>query len=154
MADDDIKIVARNRRARHDYKILDSYEAGLVLRGSEVKSVRQGKVSLAEAYARIIDDEVYLVGAYIKPYDHTGEYDQPDSRRDRKLLLHRREIRDMKRHIEIKGNTLIPLSLYFRDGYAKVEIGVATGKRKYDKRQDMKERDAKREMDRAMKNYK
>ncbi len=154
MAEENIKIVARNRRARHDYHILETYEAGIVLRGSEVKSIRQGKVSLAEAYARIIDDEVYLVGAYIKPYEHTGEHDQPGSRRDRKLLLHRREIRDLKRHIEIKGNTLIPLSLYISDGYVKVEIGVATGKRKYDKRQDMKERDAKREMDRAMKRYK
>lgn len=154
MSDDNIKIVARNRRARHDYKILETYEAGLVLRGGEVKSVRQGKVSLAEAYARIKEGEVYLIGAYIKPYEHTGEYDQPDDRRDRKLLLHRSEIRNLERQVAIKGNTLVPLSLYFRDGYAKVEIGVATGKKKYDKRQDMKERDAQREIDRAMKRYK
>ena len=154
MADDAFKIVARNRRARHDYKIHETYEAGLVLRGSEVKSVRQGKVSLAEAYARVRDGEVFLVGAYIKPYEHTGEHDQPDSRRDRKVLLNRSEIRNLQRQVSIKGNTLVPLSLYFRDGYAKVEIAVERKKKKYDKRRDMKERDAQREIDRAMKKYK
>ena len=154
MSKDNIKVIARNRRARHDYHIFDTYEAGMVLRGSEVKSLRDGKASLAEAYARVQGGEVFLIGSYIKPYEHTGEYDQPDPRRDRKLLLHRSQIRDMVRQTRVKGNTLIPLSLYFRDGYAKVEIGIGAGKKKYDKRQDMKERDARREMDRAMKKYK
>ncbi len=94
-----------------------------------------------------------MVGSYIKPYEHTGSYDQPDPRRDRKLLLHKRQIADLERQTQVKGNTIVPLSLYFRDGYAKVEIGVGTGKKKYDKRQDMKEREARREMDRAMKKY-
>lgn len=151
MSDDNIKIISKNRKARHDYHIMETYEAGLVLRGSEVKSLRENKASLAEAYARVKKDEAYLVGAYIKPYDHTGLHDQPDSKRDRKLLLHRREIRQIKKETAVKGNTLIPLSMYFRDGYAKVEIAVATGKKKYDKRQDIKERQAKREMDRAKK---
>lgn len=154
MSEENIKVIARNRRARHDYHIFDTYEAGIVLRGSEVKSLRDGKASLAEAYARVRDGEVFLVGAYIKPYEHTGSFDQPDSRRDRKLLLHKRQIQEIERQTRVKGNTLIPLSLYFREGYAKVEIGVGTGKKKYDKRQDMKERDARREMDRAMKKFK
>ncbi len=153
MSEDDVKIIARNKRARHDYHIFDTYEAGLVLKGSEVKSVREGKASLAEAYARVIEGEVWLIGAYIKPYEYTSLYDQQDPRRDRKLLLHKRQIRDLERQTRLKGNTIIPLSLYFRDGYAKVEIGVGTGKKKYDKRQDMKEREARREMDRAMKKY-
>jgi len=153
MAEEDIKIITRNRRAWHDYTIHETYEAGIVLRGSEVKSLREGKASLSEAYARVVDDEVLLVGSYIKPYKHTGEHDQPDPRRDRKLLLHKREIRDLKKQTDIKGNTIVPLSMYFRDGYAKVEIGIGTGKRKHDKRQDMKEKDARREIDRAMKRY-
>jgi len=154
MSKENIKVIARNRRARHDYHIFETFEAGIVLRGSEVKSLRDGKASLAEAYARVRDGEAFLIGAYIKPYEHTGSYDQLDPRRDRKLLLHKRQIRDLERQTRIKGNTLIPLSLYFRDGYAKVEIGIGTGKKKYDKRQDMKERDARREMVRAMKKFK
>ncbi|MCF7804932.1 MAG: SsrA-binding protein SmpB [Candidatus Marinimicrobia bacterium] len=153
MAEDNIKIISRNRKARHDYTIHETYEAGIALRGSEVKSLRDGKASLSEAYARVIDGEVFLIGSYIKPYKHTGEHDRPDPRRDRKLLLHKREIRQLKKQTDIRGNTIVPLSMYFRDGYAKVEIGIGTGKRKFDKRQDMKERDARREMDRAMKKY-
>ncbi len=152
--DNNIEVIARNRRARHDYHISDTYEAGLVLRGSEVKSLREGKASIAEAYARVKDDEVFLVGSYIKPYEYTGLHDQPDPRRDRKLLLHKREIRQIMRQTRVKGNTIIPLSLYFRDGYAKVEIGIGTGKKKYDKRRDLKKQEAEREMDRAMKKYK
>ncbi|HKJ66837.1 MAG TPA: SsrA-binding protein SmpB [bacterium] len=153
MTEDNIKIIARNKRARHEYSIFDTYEAGIALKGSEVKSIREGKASLAEAYARVIEGEVWLIGAYIKPYEYTSLYDQQHPRRDRKLLLHKRQIRDLERQTRVKGNTIIPLSLYFRDGYAKVEIGVGTGKKKYDKRQDMKEREARREMDRAMKKY-
>ena len=119
-----------------------------------MKSLRQGKASLSEAYARVVDGEVWLIGSYIKPYKHTGAHDQPDPRRDRKLLLHKQEIRQLKKQTDIRGNTIVPLSMYFSDGYAKVEIGVGSGKNKYDKRQDMKRRDAKREMDRAMKDYK
>lgn len=153
MAEDQIKVIARNRKAHHEYHIHDTYEAGLVLRGSEVKSLREGKASIAESYATIREGEAFLIGSYIKPYEHTGEYDRPDPRRDRKLLLHKREIRHLAKQTEIRGNTLVPLELYFRDGKAKVEIGIGTGKKKHDKREDMKEREAKREMDRAMKQY-
>jgi len=153
MTENDVQIITRNKRARHDFHIHETLEAGLVLKGSEVKSLREGKASIAEAYAAIHEDEAFLHGAYIKPYEHTGEYDRLDPRRERKLLLHKSEIRDLAKQTQIRGNTIVPLTLYFRNGVAKVEIGVATGKKKQDKREDMRKKEAQREMDRAMKKY-
>ncbi len=140
----------KNRKARHEYLIEETYEAGLVLRGSEVKSLRQGKASLSEAFAYMQDREVWLRDMYIKPYEHAS-YTNHDDRRERKLLLNKREIREIDKAITQKGYTLIPLKLYFKKGYAKVLIGIAKGKKKYDKREDIKERDTKRELERKYK---
>ncbi len=140
----------KNRKARHEYHIEETYEAGLVLRGTEVKSLRQGKASLSEAFAYMQDGEVWLRDMYIKPYEHAS-YANHDDRRERKLLLTKREIREIDKAITQKGYTLIPLKLYFKKGYAKVLIGIAKGKKKYDKREDIKERDTKRELERKYK---
>lgn len=140
----------KNRKARHDYHIEETYEAGLVLRGSEVKSLRQGKASLKESFAYMKDGEVWLRDMYIKPYEHAS-YSNHNDRRERKLLLNKREIREIDKAITQKGFTLIPLKLYFKKGYAKVLIGIAKGKKKYDKREDIKERDTKRELERKYK---
>jgi SsrA-binding protein len=133
---DSIRLIATNRRAHHDYHILDTIEAGLVLTGTEVKSLRAGKASLAEAYAGFERGEAYLYNMFINPYEKGNRYNHPE-RRPRKLLLHRSE--------------MVPLRLYFRGQHAKVELGLARGKKSYDKREDIKERDVKRELDRAMK---
>jgi SsrA-binding protein len=143
------KLIASNRKARRDYHILETFEAGLVLVGTEVKSLREGKASLAEAYARVLDDELYLVGAHIPEYSH-GNRQNHDPSRDRKLLLHRREIERLRGKVEEKGLTLIPLRLYWKAGRAKVEIALGRGKRDYDRRQDVAKREAEREIDRAM----
>ncbi len=145
------KVIARNRRARFDYEILDTVEAGLVLVGPEVKSLRAGQASLSDAYATIRSGEAYLVNAHIPPYKEAGR-ENVDPRRERKLLLHRSEIARWKGKVAERGLTLVPLSLYFKDGRAKVEIGLARGKRKGDKRQAIREREVKREMDRAIRN--
>lgn len=139
-----------NRRARHDYHILETVEAGLVLRGCEVKSLRQGQASLAESFARVDDGEVFLHGMYIAPYQE-GPYDNPPPRRRRKLLLHRREIARLASKASGTGYTLVPLSLYFKRGLAKVELALVQGKRQYDKREAIKKREAEREMRRAAK---
>jgi len=139
-----------NRRARHDYHILDTFEAGMVLRGPEVKSLRQNRVSFTDSYARVRDGEVYVYNLHIAPYDHTTSQDV-DSKRERKLLLHRREIRSLTGTLAQKGLTLIPLRIYFRRGKAKLELGLARGKHLYDKRQKLKERIVRRQIDRAMK---
>ena len=144
------KIVARNRRAYHDYRIEDTYEAGLVLTGTEVKSLRAGRASLQDGFAQITEDEVWLHNVHIPEYAE-GTWTNHTPRRIRKLLLHRKEIVKLSREVSGQGLTLIPLSLYFKDGYAKVELGVARGKRTYDKRQDLAKRDAAREIDRALK---
>ncbi|RPJ42600.1 MAG: SsrA-binding protein SmpB [Candidatus Latescibacterota bacterium] len=144
----EIKTVCTNRKARHEYKILDTVEAGLVLTGSEVKSLRAGHASLQESHARIEDGEVFLVDANIRPYERAGHFNHEPTRR-RKLLLSESEIRKLTRSVEAKGATLIPLRLYFKGSWAKVEIGVAIGKRAYDKRAAIAERDAARELDRA-----
>jgi SsrA-binding protein len=142
-----------NRKARHDYHIDDTYEAGIVLKGTEVKSIRDGKASLNEAFAYLNDGEVWLKNMYIKPYKF-GSYANHDERRDRKLLLKRREIREIDKQINQKGFTLVPLKLYFKGGYAKVLMGLARGKKQYDKREDIKEKDVRRELDRKIKgNY-
>jgi len=142
--------VTVNRKARHDYEILETYEAGLVLTGPEVKSVRQGKVSLAEAYARVNKGEIWLYNMHISPYDPVLQRNY-DPRQPRKLLMHRREIDRLMGLTQQRGLTLIPLRIYFNErGYAKVELGLARGKRKVDRRREIMEREMKREVDRAL----
>jgi SsrA-binding protein len=143
------KLVAQNRKARHDYHIHDTYEAGIVLGGTEVKSLREGKASLIDAFATVDDGEVWLRSAHIPEYTH-GTWTNHTARRTRKLLLNRREISRIQRELASNGMTLIPLSLYFMNGYAKVELAVASGKREYDKRQTIAERDARRDTERAL----
>ncbi|MGJ3509807.1 SsrA-binding protein SmpB [Enemella sp. A6] len=144
------KMVAQNKKARHDYHIHDTYEAGMVLTGTEVKSLRQGRCSLTDAFATIDDGEVWLRQANIPEYSQ-GSWTNHSARRNRKLLLHRREIDRLERDLAKTGSsTLVPLSVYFHDGFAKVEIAVATGKKEYDKRQTIAARDANREAQRAL----
>jgi SsrA-binding protein len=147
-----IKIIATNRRARHDYHILDRFEAGLVLKGTEVKSLRAGKASLADAHAGFERGEAYLYNLFINPYAQGNRYNQPE-RRVRKLLMHRQEINRLIGHVSQKGFTLVPLQLYFKGSHVKVELGLAKGKREFDKRTDLKSRESKREIDRALKDY-
>ena len=142
------RVVAQNRRAHHDYFILETIEAGLVLSGTEVKSLRMGKASLAEAYATVEGDEAWLRQMHIPPYEQGNRWNLDPIRR-RKLLLHKGEIADLRAAVEQKGQTIVPLKLYFSGGRAKVLIGVAKGKKTFDKRHALAERDAKREMDRA-----
>jgi len=143
------KVVASNRKARHDYAILDTVEAGLALLGTEVKSLRAGRASLVDAFAQEKDGEIYLHGLHIPEYAH-GTWTNHEPRRTRKLLLNRLEINRLIGKTRESGLTLVPLALYFADGWAKVEIGLARGKRSYDKRQDLAKRDADREISRAM----
>ena len=143
------KVVASNRKAHHDYSILDTYEAGMALTGTEVKSLRAGRASLADAFAQDNAGEIYLYSMHIPEYTQ-GTWTNHEPRRTRKLLLHRDEIRKIKGKLRDDGITLIPLSVYFNNGYAKVELAVARGKRSYDKRQDLATRDAKREINRVM----
>jgi SsrA-binding protein len=144
-----VKVVARNRRARHDYHIEDTIEAGLVLTGTEVKSLRAGRASLTEAFAQISGDELWLHGLHIPEYAQ-GTWTNHDPRRTRKLLLHRKEIDRLASQVAERGFTIVPLSLYFSGGKAKVELALARGKRTYDKRHDLARRDAAREVDRAL----
>lgn len=145
-----VKPVAENRRARHDYHIEETYEAGLSLLGSEVKSLRQGAVSLQDSYAEVRDGEVFLLNLHIAPYRAAAHFGHHDPLRPRKLLLHRGEIRRLDAQVRQKGYTLIPLRLYFRRGKAKVELALARGKRLYDRRQEIAERDARREVQREL----
>lgn len=142
---DPIRIVARNRRARHDYDILETYECGVALQGSEVKSLRAGRVTLADAYARVEDNEAWLLGVHIPPYVHAAGFGAHDPERRRKLLLHRKEIDTLFGKTQQQALTLVPLSIYFKDGRAKVEIALARGRRLYDKRHAIAERDMDRE---------
>ncbi|MDG4833062.1 SsrA-binding protein SmpB [Solwaraspora sp. WMMD1047] len=142
------KVVASNRKARHDYAILDTYEAGLALTGTEVKSLRAGHASLVDAFAQERDGELFLHGMHIPEYAR-GTWTNHEPRRTRKLLLNRQEITRLVGKLQESGLTLVPLSLYFSDGWAKVEIGLAKGKKSYDKRQDLAKRDAEREIRRA-----
>ena len=139
-----------NRKARHDYHIDETYEAGVALKGTEVKSIRAGKASLNEAFAYLQSGEVWLKNMYVKPYEF-GTHNNHDERRDRKLLLKRSEIREIDKYINQKGFALIPLKLYFKRGYAKILVGLGRGKKSYDKRDDIKEKDARRELDRKIK---
>jgi SsrA-binding protein len=145
----DVKVIAVNRKARHDYSVEDTLEAGLVLTGGEIKSVRAGKVDLRDTYARPERDEMWLEGMHIAPYQ-PASYDNPDPRRRRKLLLRRSEISRLIGKTQEKGLTLIPLRVYLRNGYAKVELGLARGRRKYDKRQAIAARDIERDKEREL----
>jgi SsrA-binding protein len=145
-----IKIVSENRKARHDYLILDQFEAGMVLTGTEVQAMRLGKVNLKDAYAKIKDGEVFLYQMHIGPYPF-AYYDNHEPLRTRKLLLHRREINRLFAKANEQGHTLVPLRVYFKKGKAKVVIAVAKGKRAYDKRESIRKREHDREMDRARK---
>jgi len=145
-----IKIVATNRKARQDYFLSDFNEAGIALKGSEIKSIRSGHVSLTESYILINEHEAWLVDAYIAPYEHARPFTH-DPRRKRKLLLHRSEIDRLWNHVRQKGVTIIPTKLYLKEGLAKIEIAIAKGKSKYDKRQIIAKRDMEREMERHYK---
>ena len=147
------KTIVSNRKARHEYEIVDQIEAGLVLVGSEVKSLRAGRANLGDAYARVIKGEVWVIGMHISAYKEATSQNH-DPLRERKLLLHRSEIKKLFRRVEEKGFTLIPLRLYFRKNVAKIELGIARGKRQYDKKVAIAQKDAKREMEREQKKFK
>ena len=144
------RVVATNRQARRDYEILETEEAGIALRGSEVKSLREAKVQLSDAYARFEGDELWLLGLHIAPYSHSGAHTGHDNDRPRKLLLHRRQMDHLKVRVDQERLSLVPLSLYFKDGRCKVEIALGRGRRSYDKRQAIAKRDADLEARRAM----
>lgn len=144
------KLILKNRKALHDYHILEKIEAGIVLHGMEVKAIREGRINIKEAYCLIRDDEIFLTQAHISAYSHAG-YEQLDPVRQRKLLLHRKEIRRLKKKRDEQQLTIVPLALYWSGNHIKVEIGLAKGKKLYDKRQSIAERDSKRSMERAIK---
>jgi len=146
----DVKTVATNRKARHDYHLYDTYEAGLVLTGTEVKSVRAGRVNLRESYVAIRSGEAWLMHAHISPYA-AGSHENQDPLRDRKLLLHRREIDRLQSAVQEKGLTIVPLRMYLKDNRAKVEIALARGKKLYDKRDAIEQREAERRIRREIK---
>jgi SsrA-binding protein len=148
IVDDDVKILARNRRARHDYFIEEDFEAGIALEGSEVKSIRAGRVSIAEAYVRVSGDGAWVVGMHVARYKPAGSF-QPDETRSRRLLLHEREIRVLAVGVERRGMTIIPLELYLRGKLVKLRIGLGRGKRQYDKRQELRRREDERAAQRA-----
>ncbi|MBY0123813.1 SsrA-binding protein SmpB [Bacillus sp. S/N-304-OC-R1] len=142
------KMVAQNKKAYHDFSIEETYEAGIVLQGTEIKSIRAGKVNLKDSYARIEKGEVYLIGMHISPYEQGNRYNH-DPLRTRKLLLNRKEINKLIGDTKEIGYSLVPLKMYLKNGFAKVLIGLAKGKKKYDKREDLKKKEAKREVERA-----
>lgn len=148
--DEGIKIISDNRKARHDYHILDTLEAGIALQGTEVKSLRLGKVNIRDSFARVKDGEVFLHGMHISPYEHGNRFNH-DPLRIRKLLLHKREIQRLIGKTKEQGLTLIPLRLYFKRGRAKVELAVAQGKKLYDKRETLARKDEARRVERAIK---
>lgn len=143
----DIKVVSTNKKARFEYFILETFEAGLVLKGTEIKSVRNGQISLQEAYVRTNGSEIWLVGAHVAPYEHASAY-QHDPKRERKLLMHKKEIRKIWDDVRIKGMTIVPIRVYLKAGKAKLEIGLAKGKKQYDKRESIKQKDIEREISR------
>ena len=152
MNDKGIKIVSKNKKAFHDYEIIDSYEAGLVLLGTEVKAVRENKVSMVDAYARFRQNELWVIGLHISPFSKSDTVNH-EPLRDRKLLLNKQELKKILRQVNEKGVTLIPLKVYLKRHLVKVEIGLARGKRKYDKRAAIADRDMKRELDRKQKSF-
>jgi len=144
-----IKVIATNRKARHDYHLIEFYEAGIVLQGSEIKSIRAGQISLAEAYVQIDGREAWLIDSHIAPYTQASIYNH-EPRRKRKLLLSRVEIRKLWNEVKKKGVTIIPIRVYLKDGLAKIEIAIARGKRQFDKREAIAKRDAEREIQRNL----
>lgn len=144
-----IKVVARNRKARHEYHLLDKYEAGLVLKGSEIKSIRAGQVNIKQAYVRVDGEEAWLIDAHIAPYDQAS-YQNHEPTRPRKLLLHKKEIYRLYDEVRRKGTTIIPTQMYLSKGRAKVEIAVARGKKLHDKRSSLAKRDAQRQIERDL----
>ncbi|HAC2490030.1 TPA_asm: SsrA-binding protein SmpB [Listeria monocytogenes] len=146
----DGKLVAQNKKARHDYAIEETFEAGIVLQGTEIKSVRNARVNLKDSYARIDKGEIFLHNMHISPYEQGNRYNH-DPLRTRKLLLHKKQISRLIGETKESGYSIVPLKMYIKDGYAKVLIGVARGKKKYDKRQDLKQKEAKRDIERALK---
>ncbi|WP_047154334.1 SsrA-binding protein SmpB [Aneurinibacillus tyrosinisolvens] len=149
MGKEGIKVVAQNKKARHDYFIEETYEAGIILTGTEIKSIRNGRVNLKDSYAGIRNGEAYLFNLHISEYEQGNRYNH-DPVRVRKLLLHRGEIAKLLGQTKIKGMSLVPLRLYLKGGFCKVEIGLAKGKKNYDKRESLKEKDAQREVQRAL----
>lgn len=147
-----IKIVARNRKARHNYEIIDILEAGLVLIGSEIKSIRAGKVNIAEGFVQYRDGEMWLMNVHISPYDQASYFGH-EPLRPRKLLMHKKEIAQWVSEVQEKRLTIVPLQLYLKRGRAKLEIGLARGKKLYDKRASLREKDTKRQIERALKDY-
>ena len=145
--------IATNRKARHEYHILDKYEAGVALKGSEVKSIRDGKVSIKESYVRFINNELYIIGMHIAEYANKG-YEDVQHVRDRKLLLHRRELSKLKSKVDEKGVTMVPLNIYLKKNLIKIEFGLAKGKKLWDRRKDKMDKDVKRSIDRKMKEMK
>jgi SsrA-binding protein len=150
MKSPNIKVVCQNKKARYDYEIIEVIEAGMVLLGTEVKSLRQGRANLKDSYARIKDGELFLMQCHISPYTH-AYYDNHEPDRARKLLVHKREIKRLQGKTQEKGLTLVPLKIYFKDGKAKVELALARGKRSYDKRETLKRKTEERELERAIK---
>ena len=146
-----MNIVAQNKKARHDYFILETYEAGIGLKGTEIKSIRRGSCNLKDSFIRIKDGEAYIENMYVAPYKE-GNIFNVDPRRIRKLLLHKKEIRKLQKEIMQEGLTIVPLKVYFNTSKAKLEIALAKGKKNYDKRQSLKEKDMKRDIDKALKN--
>jgi SsrA-binding protein len=139
------RVVTTNRKARHDYHVLESLEAGIALTGTEIKSVRQAAVNLSEGFAQLRNGEIWLVGVHISPYKE-GSYANVDPMRDRRLLLHRKEIRKLAAKLADKGTTLVPLKMYFKGNKAKLQLGLCRGKREYDRREDIRTRDAERDL--------
>ncbi|MCL2937355.1 MAG: SsrA-binding protein SmpB [Trichodesmium sp. MAG_R02] len=147
------KIISDNRQARFNYHIIETYEAGVSLQGTEVKSIREGKVNLRDGYALIRNNEAWLLNVHISPYQKAGDFFNHEPRRSRRLLLHKQEIRKLIGKVEQQGLTLVPLRMYFKRGWVKVDIALAQGKKLYDKRETIKRRDDKRSMQRAIKQY-
>lgn len=142
-------LIAQNRKARHDYSVFETFEAGIVLKGTEIKSIRQRRVNLKDGFARVRDGEAYLMNVHISPYDQ-GNIFNHDPLRTRKLLLHKKQIIKIATEMKNPGVTLIPLKIYIKDGFAKVLLGLAKGKKQYDKREDLKRKDMNREINRAL----
>ncbi len=145
------KIVLKNKKALHDYHIIDTLEVGISLIGKEVKSIREGRMNIKESFCRFIKGELFLIQSHISPYSHTG-YETHDPLRIRKLLLHKKELRKWKKKVDMQGLTIVPLKVYWRDNHIKIEIALAKGKKLHDKRQDIAKREAKRSMDRQIRN--
>ena len=145
------KMIIKNRKAFHDYEMIEKFESGIVLHGTEVKSFRRGQVNFKDSYVKVLDGELWVVNMHVSPYEHGSIYNH-DPTRARKLLLHKREIKRLARKIEESGLTVIPLSAYFKNGVAKVQIALARGKKTYDKRKDIAKRDADRDAQRELKN--